>query len=838
MFGKRRRPEDFRQEVEAHLELEEAQLRERGLAPDEARRAARRKFGNVTSAQERFYERGRWLWLDGLVQDVRFAGRSVARYPTASLVIVISLAAGIACMAGMLTIRDAVFWNPPPLYERPEELSLVHASTPERPRGGIPGGLLRAWSDDAVAVRMNAASAYQVVEVRASDRRETVRLQQVTPDLFPMLGVHAALGRTFAADGRFDSSSVVLSHRLWELLFQQSPDAIGALVFIDGQGHNVIGVMPSRFSVSDFALLWTPLDVGALRITDRLDVIARRNPKQNHAELESVLGGASAEFVRGLPAAERSMRVTATPAIGTELGRQVGLLVVGLFGLSALLTLLIACANTAVLMIALWTRREREMAIRASIGAGRRRLVRLLLVESTVLAVLGGLLGICATVVFRDLLVARLPVAGMFNLSIHPGLVLKVGLIALAAGIVSGMLPALYESRELQIHPLRGIRADRQRQRLRHTLVVAEIAVTVALLVVTGVLFDAHRRNVSMDYGFPADQLLAARVENPLGFDPEAIRRQLGTIPGVVRVTAADAIPLFSSGLQKTVRLESDPAVSIRAEVARVDDDYFTAVDSRIVRGRPFASSDLGSGLPVAILSESLARRILPNAEPVGAVVQVDDSRIEIVGVSRDSITTFLGRPRLRLFVPRVHTDRPTALGFLLRSAADSRDLARAVRSRIRTAGPDYRLGQVTTLRGVIEASSEEILVTTYPMLIVIAMGMGLSAVGIYSVLSFSVARRSRELAVRIAVGASWKDVATVVATHSLRLVAIGSALGVLATFGLTRLAQGAGGVFDSPGWEAFVLPVVVLVTVGVFATWVPLRRATSINPSVLLRTD
>lgn len=837
-----RRDDDFADEIDAHLALEIQRLEDEGLSPEEARFAARRRFGSVAAAKERFYESGRLLWVDHLLHDLRDAARSVVRYPVAAAVAVISLAGGIGATTATLTIRDVVFRKPPALYRAPHELSRLQVGSPAnpiKPMGNlVPGRLYAIWRDTAAGAALAAATPARMRDVRTADRTETVRVRSVTPEFFSVLGVDAAMGSTStSADG------AVLSHHVWQFMFGGRTDPIGQPLWIDNQPFVVAGVLPERFWFSSMdSAVWTRLDTTGVLAESGLDVVARRQPGIAAAALENQLQIGLAAYASGLPAPERQLQIKASGVGGTPIGHQMPVALPWMLGTAVLLTLLIACANVAILVIAQWTAREHEIAIRASLGASRSRVVRALVTESVVIASFGGLLGICATMALLGLMVRNGgPYLRLYDLSIDPRILFQSVLITIFTGVVAGIGPALLETRRLHGNPMRTLSSsDRVRQRWRHALVVMEIAVTVALLVLTGSMITIYRDQLTQDVGYRTHPLIAMRVENSGGVPISRILGIVKQMPGVAAVAASTSVPFMSSSPLEQVSADAAGARALRAERTSIDPDYFTTIDVPMRAGRGFTSSD-SADTRTAIVNELLAARLFPEGDAIGRQVWISGVPYEVVGVVAQYLNARL-QPRERdpkVFVPlgTTRTDVKT-MTFVVRASADPSPVAVAMRREIRKAAGGNTVGSLFTLDQVIAIGSQETLVGTAPLVPLIATGMLLTAAGIYGVLAFAIARRSREFALRVAIGASGRDIVRLVTGHALRLVAAGTIIGVGATFALGRIvrASGGGGSFLDPRWPAFVVPVLIIAVIGLFATWVPSRRALRIDPAVLLR--
>ena len=848
MFGRgKRNDEDFAREVQSHLELEADRLAAEGLSPEAARLQARRRFGNAGHAREAFYYSRRSLFFDHLKQDLRTALRGIRRYPIACTIAVLSLGGGIGATTITLLMRNALFMVPPPLYQDPASLYDVRSPTPDNQRRLVPAGLFRAWlDDDGIRDAVAAATAGRPGDVRAGDLIDVAAVRAATPNLFATLGVRPALGTSLEQWPAGGDPPAVLSAGAWSRLFGMRQDVIGSSILIDGMPHTIIAVMPARFWFAQMdGPIWTRANANALAADTPLDVVVRRPSALSEAALVNRLRAGVDAYTGRLPSDQRQVRVTAQPIRGTPIGNNVGAFVIVLLTSAVVLTLLIACTNVAVLMMAQWTSREHEIAIRASLGGARGRIVRTLLTESTMIAIAGGALGLALTFALRGLATRNLPTAALHDLSIDPSIVLQSGLITLAAGLLTGVAPAFYETRRLHVNPLNAIRgSDRVRQRWRHALVVFEMATTVALLVTTGAMLSSYEKSVNSSPGFDTHAILSARVDDPKGVAPNAILDRLRSIRGVASVEVTTTVPFIAMGPQQRVTADAATTAPVAARGGAIGPNYFTTLGVRMRAGRTFTEADAIGAEPVAIVNDVLANQFwaTTNASSHGAAlgkqVWIEGRPHLVVGVVTGYSMTAIQPPRPLVFTPFAQLQPPpTRVQFMIRTASDAGPLAQTVRREILAMGGELTVAGVTTVDQIIQVIGQEIFVGTFPLFPLIATGLLLTAAGIYGVLAFAVTRRATELAVRIAIGATRRDVVRLVAAHSLRMLAVGSGIGIALTYALTRIAQGRGGVFDSPGWQAFVVPVVVIVVISAVATFVPMRRALQINPSSLLRT-
>jgi predicted permease len=842
---RRRKRQDFADEIQSHLELEADDLIRDGVSPDEAPAAARRRFGSITAVQERHYEAGRFLWADRVSQDLRCGARSVAKHPIASAVAVLSLAAGIGSTTATLAIRDTVFRNPPPLYQAPEQLSEVFTVTPRGFRQSVPAALYRMWTaEQRGAQSWAAATAARREDVRTSVGAATLSVRSVTPNLFGLLGVQPTVGGV-VTDSRGDAgSSVVISHAVWQRLFEGRPDVVGQPLWINDQAYRIAAVMPERFwFLETGGSVWLPLDITNTPGDARVSVMVRRLSGLSADALRDSLRSGVAEYAQTLPQAERALRADIAGVGGTPLGRQQSLFFPYLLGGCVVLTWLIACANVAILMIARWTAREREIAVRVALGAGRGRLIQLLLIESLLVAALGGILGVGLTFALRSLLLHNAgPVLADFDTSIRPHVLLDAAALTILTGLLAGLGPASYEMRRLLVNPLRSLTSERVRQRWRHSLVIAEIAATVALLVVMGQMIDGYRRQVSADMGFVTDNLLVVRIESADGVRTSTVLDYVNSLPGITSVSVSTSAPLTGhDSTLHSVTLNANDPDGIKAEAARVSTSFFAALGVPIRSGRAFSTAETEALPTVALVNETLARRLWPRGEWFGSRIWLDGRAYDVIGIVADYLYAPISLAAPTVFLPLSSENRDARLIFLIRTPTAAGPLITGLRRDIARRASGHVVASAITANEWIALGGREILAGTVPLVPLITIGLLLTVSGVYAVLAFAVARRSKEFALRTALGASSHDIVQLVTTHSLRLILIGSAFGVALTFALTRVVRasgGAGSMFDTPGWPAFAVPMLIMLGVGAIATWIPSLRALRAQPATLLRVD
>ena len=785
--------------------------------------------------------------MDQLRQDLLAAVRNVRKYPIACLVAIVSLAGGLGAVTATLTVRNVLFRNPPPLYPDPRQLSRVQVGTPQqpiRPAGSpVPAALVTIWQNSQIGGALAAASGARMRDVRAGDRTVQRPIRSVTPEFFSVIGVAPTVGRVTPPT---DSGTppAVLSYRVWQVLYEGRADIVGQPLWIDNQPYSVVAVMPDRFWFSRMdSPIWTPVALIDLHANESLETIVRRDAGVSSAALAARLQSGLDQYARSLPEKDRQLNLRASGVEGTPAARDMATALPYLIAVCVLLTLLIACANVAILMIAQWTGREQEIAIRSSLGASRSRIVRALLTESVVIASCGGALGIAVTYALRGLIVRRAgPFVTFFDLTIPWNVLLQGILLTLMTGVVAGMAPALNETRRLHLNPINTLRtSERVRQRWRHALVVFEIAITVALLVVATMGVDNYRRMISPDFGFAMRPLMRATVEHLDGVATPQVLDSLRQLPGVASAAASTMAPFSGDGVAARVSSDAAGSNTFSAQLGRISPQFFDTLGVRMRQGRAFTAQDTAQ-TRTAIVNESLAER-LTGGNPIGTRVWSDADAYEIVGVVADyansSISARTGQPRIYLPAPTTASSALRRVTFLIRAAGEPAPLVDVVRRAVPKAVAGHTVVSAVTLDQINEVGSQEMLIGFAPLVPLIMIGMLLTAAGVYGVLAFAITRRSKEFAVRIAVGASAANVVQLVAAQSARLVGMGLLVGLGLMWALrqfVRSAGGAGSSFD-PQWRAFATPILVLVVIGALATWLPTRRARRIDPAQLLRS-
>jgi len=899
MGRRKKREQDFEREIRAHLALEEEEQRNAGTARDEAPYAARRAFGNVTLYQEVIREMWGWSSLERLGQDLRYAIRMMRKSPGFTLVAILSLTLGIGGNTAIYSLMNAVMLRSLPVQE-PDRLLLFGKGM----WGGITDGMPdRSWqlfsypfyrevqrSGDAftgVAAMMSLPNDTRGA-VSGSRDSEAVSTRLVSGTYFDVLGVTPAAGRTFtdAEDQTPGANPVaVMSYSWWQRRFAGDPSAIGKTIAIGSTVYTIIGAAPPEFfgtTVGQSPDLWIPLAMNAQLppgwggekartdpLFQSLYILARLKPdvtveqagarvnlmfKQN---LRSIAGPAPG--AKDLNAIRRaSIELTPAGRGLSQIRRQFSMslwLLMAAVGL----VLLIACANIANLLLARAAGRQREIAVRLSLGAGRLRLIRQMLTESVLLAVVGGCTGV-AFAAWAGRLLVRMVSTGSAILPLQIGpdgpVLIFTTLLSLATGILFGLAPALRATRVDLSAPLKEGRAAglaRSRSLLAKALVVSQVALSAVLLIGAGLLIRSLVNLRNVDTGFNKENVLVVGVDTPsVGYkedDPRltALYRQVeervSQTPGVR--AASFSLFTFQMGAWTSDAFPNGrpgPAESQREIHGNVvGPAFFAAMGLPLTLGRAFGPGDTAKSPKIAIINETMAHLFFPAESPIGlrfGYSPEQSGEFEVAGVVKDAkYESLREKPTPMAFFPEAQ--RPRFLGALLvRYAGDPRGIVPAIRQAVAQANANLPITQVRTLADQVDDTLVRDKLTARLSSFFGLLALLLASIGIYGVLSYAVARRTSEVGLRMALGAPRSSVVWLVMRDVLLLVAIGLAIGVPAALASERLISGL--LYGLPGLDAvsIVAAIAVLAAVAGFAAYWPARRASLVDPAIALRHE
>ena len=852
--------QEMEREMAFHLDMSTQRNIDRGMTPDEAKRQARLAFGSGDAVRESARDAYRARILENVLTDIRFAIRGLRRSPAFALTAIATVALGITASTAIFSVADAVLFRPLPI-PRPEDFA--HVGWEWKKGDVIPA--LTSFQYEFVRAHSRTLAAVTTYKTDESslgtDSPLPVKGLRVGQDFFAVLGFSPRLGRPFD-DGELQEggpSVVILGDAVWRTRFGAADDIVGRQVRVGQESRTVIGVMPPEFRFPPEAAhdgYLVPLTFRADPADEghNTDAIGRFRPRTSPTEREADMRALTQTFRVAHPtlaeAGESFKLFTHREVQAAGIRRTVLLL----FGAVSLL-LLIACANTATLLLVRASARQREIAVRASIGAGPLRIMQQLLTEGLVLSVLAASLGVLFSVfVLRAFLSAApsaLP-AGMIP-QLDARVLIFTSVISIATGLAFGLAAAVPSFRLRLHHGVRG-GSGTGGTRTRDTLVFLETSAAVVLLAGATVLVTSFARLIGVDPGFDVDRVVAVKLGRlPPGYDPQRrdqlvdrLLSRLRAIPGVEQAAAAPNLPL-ERGRNFPVDTRERPDLGIGAvELRAVTPGYFETLGIPMVAGRDFGPGDIAGGEPVAIVNETFAKRFWGDTVPLDRTIQIGhfkdrwsrpqlEKQTRVVGVVKDIREIGLDRvPRPTVVVPRAQGGDGTPV-LLVR--ARSRELAGIVRDLVLAEEPQL----APTVEPLSNAVRRSVAAPRFRMLLIgtfAGSALVLAGIGIYGVIASLVQQRTREIGIRVALGASRRAVAYSVVRRSLVTVASGAAAGLLVFWGVRRVLTTM--LYDTSTGDPRLLAiaVVVLAIVASFAAWIPTRRAVRVDPATTLRLD
>lgn len=881
LFSRRKLYEELSEEIREHLEEKVEELVADGMPREEAIFAARREFGNVTLTEESGREVWCWPLLEDFLTDIRFGMRMFRKNPGFTTVAVATLAIGIAANTTIFSAVNGWMLRRPRIKDPARVVAIL---TTDPAKGGwgwdrqpVSPFDFVAWREQSKSFEDIAASEGNDFTLTGGAEPERLGGMRVSANYFDVLGVSANLGRTFLPDegqsGR--NRVVILSDGLWQRRFGSNPNVIGGAVHLNGEGYTVVGVMSSsyRLGVYGSPQLWTPLvfPPESLRPETRgdrsLEVLARL---KSGASVET----ASAEMMalalrseqdhpgtsRGWGASAMSIQHYIADEFGVGMRLQMGVVI---------FVLLIACVNIANLQLARSGERQREFAVRTSLGASRFRLVRQLLVESLLIALAGGGLGLWlgswGVELSRRGLSLTADVSSLgAEITIDGNvLIFTFGLSVLAA-ILFGFAPALRQTR-LDLHSALKeagltISQGKDRHRTQSVLVTAEIALALVLVIAAGVFVQEFLDLIRADLGIESNNVLTANISlsdagykaptKQAAFYQETIQR-LGALPGVVSAGATNTLPLGEYQRSVTFSIEGRPALSHEERALTnyfaISPDYLRTLGIPLIRGRNFSSSDHAQAPAVALVNQEFVRRFFPNEEPIGKRIQLDSGTLdrpnwsEIVGVVgnvRDSFDQ-------RKYVPQAYEPFPQRLSsvmtLVVRTKSDPSAFAPMLRRAVWNVDKDQPITAVQTMDQVVARSEAGMRVANILFGAFAVLGLTLAAVGVFGVMAYTVGRRTHEIGIRMAMGAQKSEVVSMVVKKGMVISAVGIGSGLALAIPLTWLKFGMVNddllPFDQRG-PVFSVAIFLIWLAALLASYIPSRRATRVEPMVALRHE
>ncbi len=871
LFGRKRHDLEFAAEMESHLRMHIEDNLRAGMSAAEARREALMKLGGVEQTKSNYRDRRGLPFLETLFQDLRFAVRMLLKNPSFTAVAVLTLAIGIGANTAIFSLVNGVLLRPLPFHD-PGRLTIVWQKDDRGTPDNVGFATYVDWKAQSKSFEELALYRSWSPALQTSESEQLSGLR-VTNNYFRTLGVHPQLGRDFRPEEDIPASShvVILSHNLWQRRFNSDPNIIGRAINLNATTYTVVGLLPADFqSLISLNPHGGPVDIwGALgydtsmpwacRTCQHLVAIGRLRPNVTFSQANAEMDTVSSALWKAYPKEYSAAGVILTPLREHLVGPVSTTLYILLGAVS--FVLLIACANLANLLLARATQREREMAVRTALGAARGRIVRQLLVENCSLAALGAAAGLLLAYwtphLLRVLGAGELPRLSEVTLDSHV-LLFTLG-VALMTGILSGLAPALRLSKT-NLHDslkegARGTSTGTGR-RVRGLLVVSEIALSLTLLVGAGLLLRSLSQVLGVSAGFDPNHVLTMKI-SVLGerYNDNNNLRQFFTnaltvvrgLPGVQSAAVTSQIPLGGNfdryGFHVEGKIHANPELDESADRFCISPGYLNAMSIRLLRGRDISESDSPASQQTLLINETTARRMWPGEDPIGKRVKLgglDRPWWTVNGVVADVHHSGLDiAPAMQFYVPHAQWPFPDSdMTFAIRTAGPPNTLASAAQQAIHSLDPTQPLSRVMPLADYVELSVQGRRFSSILLGAFAAIALLLSVLGIYGVTAYSVAQRTREIGIRIALGAQRKEVFALLLRQSLALVVFGIVLGIAASAALTRFLTSMLFNVRPTDPATFVSVVFLLIGIAALACYVPARRAMRVDPIVALRYE
>jgi putative ABC transport system permease protein len=872
------RPDDIHDEISEemrfHIELRAEENVRSGMMPQEARRKAEQQFGRLDRIKEEGYDVRGGRWLEATWQDLRYGARMLMKQPGFTLIAVITLALGIGANTAIFSVVNAVLLRPLP-YRDAGRLVVPVSVNPAR--GTEDGNITYAdyldWKKEQVFAHVAAIDNTFTNADLSGDtgEPERVNLAVVTEDYFAVLGVAPLLGRAFQADDynmAWPPRTLILSDSLWRRRYGGDAQIIGQNIYLNGRPYQVVGVVAKAAVWPQERDVFLPLAVGPslgadLQRRDNMIFLglARLKPDTAIEQTNAVLATMARRLARDYPEARQGWSNQAKPLLDYAVGKQLRTSLLVLLAAVAFV-LLIACINVANLLLTRAATREHELALRLALGAGRGHLLRQMLTESLLLALLGGGLGLLLAIWGIDLLTALVPTETprLEEIKVSGGVLVFTLAVTLLTALLCGLLPAWQATRTNLNTTLKEAARTASGgvlgRRWRGALVIIEVASALVLLVGAGLLLRSFARVQQTDPGLRVEGLVTMELNAAWARYPDGARvaafyrallERIKATPGVESAALSSALPLNGGGfyLGRVFLAEGWPeppaGTDIEGQWNVVSPDYFKTTGTRLIKGRDFDERDSVTGNPVIIVNEAFARRAFPNEDPLGKRVRSwrDENKLrQIVGVVADM--RYYGRDdelRGLVYVPHAQNTW-NAMALNMRTQGDPAALGGALREQIKTVDKDLAIANLQTMTTVLNRSlaprrASMLLLTVFAVIAAL-----LAALGIYGVLAYAVAQRTHEIGIRLALGAGARDVLRLVIGQGMRPVLLGVVLGLAGAFGLTRVMKSL--LYDVSPTDPLTFGVIalLLLSVALLACWLPARRATQVDPLIALRTE
>jgi len=892
MFRRGRKTSDFGAEIEAHLQLETERLREQGLSEQDARAASHRAFGNLTHAQERFYESSCWLWWDHFWQDIRCALRMLRKSPGFTAIALLTIALGIGATTAIFSVVDATLLHPLP-YPQPEQLVSIQDDLPGVGARDV-GISVPEWHDlerSGIFEYVSPLGGGGSVNLTGSSQPTRAFFLGEAPNYFALLGVKPQLGRAFNPEDHTPGFTLeaIISDGLWKRAFGSDPHILGRSLRLDNDLYRVVGVMPPGYHDPGRTIeernveVWLGNNFDAAPAPPPLrnsrfipEAIARIKTgltiAQAQSRIDALVASLQKEFPEDYPL-QSGWTVRLVPLKETVVGnvRQSLILLLGAVGL----VLLIGCVNVANLLLARASARRREMAVRQALGAARKRLMSQLLTEGLLLSLAGGIAGLAILFCTKGFLVRLVPdsLPRLNNISISWPVLLFALVSTVVAGAIFGLAPALHAGRPDLTHMLkqegRGSTGSGEQARTRRVLVVTEFALSLVLMIAAGLLLRSFWDLLNVRPGFDPENVMAVRTWLPVPNDPETdiyrtpaqeapfireVLRRSRTLPGVEEAAVGDlpALPLghVRNDLNPYLMIleghetQSNQSPLVNASI--VTPEYFHLLGMTLLRGRLFGEFDNENAPPIAVINEAFARTYWPNGDPVGEHLKLNIVRgtaanppwTTVVGVIADARTESLAEASDPQIYLSLYQRRPKNLAIFLRGRLDTAAIPDEVREQVQSVDPTLPVFGAQTLTETVSESLSERRFSMEIVALFALTALLLAGLGIYGVISYIVSERTHEIGIRLALGAQRRNILRMVLRQGLGLAIAGAALGLACALIVSHLMAGLLYGVRPTDPVTFAGVAVLLIGVALLACYIPARRAIRVDPLVALRHE
>jgi putative ABC transport system permease protein len=865
-----RRSEDrLNSAIEEHITFQTEENIHAGMAPDEARRQALLKFGPAEAMKEAYRDQRSLPVLETLLQDIRYGFRVLAGSPGFTAVAVITLALGIGATTAVFSIVYGVVFRPLP-YPQPHRIvELTETSHRGSDEKDVTYDQLQFLKENGSPFQFLAGYTVQGYNLGVGTSTERVKGQPVSTDYFQVLGIKPVLGRSFVAEDNLGNGAhvAVVSYQTWQRQLGGDRGIIGRTITLDGEPFTVIGVMPPGLEASVDPILpgdtdvWTPLAL--VRQTagsgQNIEVLGRLGPGLSLAQAQSHMRRITTEFRKAFPRELDPTTTLSLQSYQTMLSSDVRTILLVLFGAVGFV-LLIACANVANLLLGRATTRSREFAVRAALGASRKRLVRQVLTECVLLSIIAaGVALLLARIVMRSLVAlspSDLPRINEIHLD---GWAFAFALaLAVTTGILFGLVPA-FRASSRRIYEKLGeatarVSSGRNHGRFRAALVVSEMALCLVLLTGAALLIETFWHVLSTDPGFNPSHVLSVEVYlsgshyNSTGavsrYYDQAVQR-IGSLPGVQSASAITAGLPLRRGANFGLSV-AGKRVPHTFGIRMIMSDYFRTMGVPLVLGRPLTAADDEKSAPIAVISQEAARLLFPGQNPVGQRIQFAQLDWQVVGVAGD-VKSYLDKPAdASVYIPLAQTPYPAlkivSIWFpeyiVVRTSSDPVALSHTIKQQLQATDPSIGIGQIRTMEQVRSAGVAMRQFNITLLSVFAALAVLLSAIGIYGVVAYSLTQRTHEIGIRIALGADRANVMRLLLSQGMVLSGLGVALGIAGSLGLTRLLESYLYRVQPTDPIALSLAALLLGSVAMLASYIPARRATNVDPLIALRHE